>query len=248
MALRTGTITQQTRGARDKEKTINDLRKGIIEKRNEIKKLVVLLHTLTPQLDIKEHEQQDPTTWRQLKKMAKDTIDKLTNDTIKDLFVRPTRTRVRTYAPSGGKSRTQQHMKDETDINMIIKRHAETGNISHLNPRKPLYMDCTKVTTLQAAIHLVEEAEDNFATLPAEVRKACNNDPVQFMDMLYTQEGTAELSEAGLEYAAEPAQPATDQIKPSRKPKTIPAQQLIPPTETAAGDGVTQTIAPQGGE
>lgn len=243
MALRTGTISQQTRASRDTEKIINDLRKQILNKRVEIKNLIRLLHRETPKLHNPEIAREDPTTWRHLKKMAKETLEKISKST-SDLFIRPTRTRVRTYASSGGESITQQHMQAETDINLIIKRHSETGNISHLNPKAPLYLDCTKVRDLQGAIRLVEEAEDNFATLPAEVRKACRNDPVEFMDMLHTEEGTNELAEAGLEFATGPKTAATDQIKSTRKPETTPPQQLEGPPPTSTAD----TISPQGGE
>ncbi len=48
MAQRTGHITQESRGARDHNKNIDDIRKEIIKKRNEIKKLIYLLNTIIP--------------------------------------------------------------------------------------------------------------------------------------------------------------------------------------------------------
>lgn len=246
MAKRTGHITQETRGARDREKTINDLRKEIIKKRNEIKKLIYLLNTIIP-VPVQEHHL--PSKWDYIKRMSKDALKTL--QAAEPPFIRPTRTRVRTYAPSGGESCTQQHMKEDCDINIIIKRHAETGNISHLNPMSPLYMDCTGVSDLQGAIHLVEEAENNFSTLPSAVRKACQNDPVQFIEMLYTEEGTQELGEAGLEYHAAdpPPEPGMDQIKPAPKPKTIPAQTIVPGTEPDGDPPTPETPPmPQGGK
>lgn len=246
MAQRTGHITQESRGSRDHKQNIDNIRKEIIKKRLEIKKLITLLNTLIPIQQVEEKNY--PSKWDYLKRMSKEALEKL--QAAKPPFIRPTRHRERSTAPSGGEAITQQHMKDDCDINVIIKRHAATGNISHLNPKSPLYLDCTQVRDLQSAIHLVEEAEDNFSTLPSAVRKACRNDPVEFMDMLHTEEGTNELAEAGLEYAAEPeAKPRTDEVKPTPKPKTTPAQTIIPGS-LPDGDQPTpeSTPPPQGGK
>lgn len=239
MALRTGHITQQTRAARDNEKNIDNIRREIIKKRNEIKLLIYLLNTIIP---TPVEEKNLPSKWDYLKRMSKDALEKIKSNA--PPFIRPTRSRVRTYAASGGEAITQQHMKDDCDINIIIKRHAETGNISHLNPKSPLYMDCTGVRDLQGAIRLVEEAEDNFATLPSAVRKACQNDPVAFIEMLYTEAGTAELSEAGLEYGPKP-KPETDEVKPTPKPTSTPAEQIPKPVVDSPQP---ESALPQGGK
>lgn len=243
MALRTGTITQQTRASRDHQKSIADIREEIIRKRNQIKALIYLLNTLIPKDNTNENLQ--PSKWDHVKHMAKEQLEKL--KAVAPPFVRPTRHRVRSQAAQGGDTLTQQHMKQDCDINLIIKRHTETGDISHLNPNSPLYMDCTGVRDLQGAIHLVEEAEDNFATLPSAVRKACRNDPVEFVEMLYTDEGTKELGEAGLEYGLEEPQKDGTAV-PHPKPKTTPAQKIIPGTEPVGDPTPTETTVPEGGK
>jgi len=243
MAQRTGHITQETRGARNRQLQIDNLRKEITKKRNEIKKLIYLLQTIIPTEIIEPKE--NPNSWDKLKKMSKEALGKLQKNG--PAFIRPTRHRVRVTAPSGGESMTQQSLKDECDINIIVKRHAQTGNISHLNPKAPLYIDCTKVTDLQGAILLQEEALDNFATLPSAVRKACNNDPVEFMDMIHTVDGTEELAQAGLEFAPETPQGGEDdQAKLPLKHKGTPPEPLEPITEKPAE--TTQPPVPQGGE
>lgn len=241
-----GRLTQKERAGLDHNQNIANLGKEITKKRNEIKNLITLLNTLIPEQHI--DEKLYPSKWDYLKRMTKEALSKLQAE--QPPFIKPTRLRVRTYAPQGGEAVTQQHMKDDCDINIIIKRHAETGNISHLNPQSPLYMDCSNISDLQGAISLVAEAEDNFATLPSGVRKACGNDPVEFINMLYSEAGTQELADAGLEYAANPpAETGPDTVHPSPKPKTIPAQQIAdgnPPTgETATPES---TLPPQGGK
>jgi len=246
MAQRTGHITQETRGSRDRDQNISNIRKEIIKKRNEIKKLIYLINTLIPTEQIEEKLY--PSKWDYLKRMSKEALEKL--QAAKPPFIRPTRSRERVTARSGGECATQQHMKDDCDINIIIKRHAETGNISHLNPKSPLYIDCTRVRDLQGAIHLVEEAEDNFATLPSAVRQACQNDPVKFINMLHTEEGTLELGEAGLEYMLNPdEEKGKETIFPSPKPKTVPAQKIIPGTEPVGDPPPSENPEPpQGGK
>lgn len=248
MSLRTGEISQQTRAQRDVDRQIDNIRKEIVKKRGEIKDLIYLLSTLvgvapeaTPPGTFKER-------WEKIKDMSKVALGKL-QKTGPD-FVRPTRSRVRTTHPAGGDdSKVQQHARDECDINLIIKKHTETGNISHLNPSAPLYIDCSKVSTLEGAIKLVEEAGDNFATLPAQVRKACRNDPVEFMDMIHTEEGAKVLGQAGLEYLRNAAGASGEPPQRQRKPETIPAQQVIPGTEPAAGTKTPETPpTPQGGK
>jgi len=163
----------------------------------------------------------------------------------KTFLVRHPNHRERLYAPSGGDSLTQQHAKDECDINIIIKRHSQSGNISHLNPKTPLYVDCTGITDLLGAIELVEEAEDNFATLPAAVRKACDNDPVRFVHMIASVEGTQELADAGLLFQ----QDQQEQLELPPTPRATPPKPTQPTTNQPAGtDQDTTPPTPQGGE
>jgi len=237
MTLRTGTISQQTRAARQLQANIENIRTQVSRKKAEIKQLTILLKTLVG------NGTQPLTKWETLRTMTKEAIGKLQKNG--PGFIKPNRWRERVTAPEGGECHTQQNAKDECDINIIIKRHAKTGNISHLNPKSPLYMDCTKITDLQGALSLVEEAEDNFATLPAAVRRAANNDPVQFIDMIHSVEGTEELAQAGLEYIVKP-QDGGDQPELPGKPQAKPPEPVEPITEKPAETQTPPT--PQGGE
>lgn len=162
-------------------------------------------------------------------------------------FVRPSAYQKRHPTPGGGETQTQQNAKDDCDINIIIKRHTRTGNISHLNPATPLYVDCTQVRDLQGAIQLVEEAEDNFATLSASVRKACENDPIQFLQMIQTQEGVDILDEAGLEYI-DPVQPEQANQLRGPGPNTIKPEPVTPENPNTEKSAVEGKTTPQGGE
>lgn len=117
----------------------------------------------------------------------------------------------------GGSSRTKQSMKDDCDINLIVKRHASTGMWTHLNPIRPVYGDFTGVQQLQDAMALVDSAEEHFYSLPAEVRRLCNNDPAVFLSEVNDPEGIMALVDAGLPMAEGWEPPAGDGEKETPK-------------------------------
>lgn len=100
---------------------------------------------------------------------------------------------------TGVLSRTKQSFKDDCDINLIVKRHAQRGMWDHLAPHTPTYGDFTGATDLQDAIFKVDEANRDFMTLPAVLRAAVNNDPVQLLEALASEEATNDLIELGLQ-------------------------------------------------
>jgi len=104
----------------------------------------------------------------------------------------------RVITPVGGPSLTKQAMKKDCDINLIVKRHAQTGMWDHLNNVRPTYGDTTGSVELAAAIGLVERADDNFDKLPAAVRRVVDNDPHKFLEALSDEGGFRALVEAGL--------------------------------------------------
>jgi len=104
----------------------------------------------------------------------------------------------------GSETRTKGSHKDATDINLIVKRHAQTGLWDHLAPKHPHYGDFSQAQDLHTQIAAHDAALEDFMTLPASVRSVCNNDPVELLELLATEEGFTELIEAGL-----PVDPAT---------------------------------------
>ena len=117
---------------------------------------------------------------------------------------------VREGKDCGTEGGAKQSFKDDCDVNLIVKRHAQTGMWDHLNPRMPTYGDNSGAMELQDAIETVRNATDEFWALPAEVRAICNNDPVVFMQEVNDPVGVLALAEAGLPMADgwEPPAPA----------------------------------------
>lgn len=77
-----------------------------------------------------------------------------------------------------GASLTQQHFKEDADINTIMRRFGVTdGSIPPvaLDPR--YFGDFTDATDFRTALDRVREAEQRFALLPADLRNRFANDP-----------------------------------------------------------------------
>lgn len=123
-------------------------------------------------------------------------------------------------------NRCKQSFRDDCDINLIVKRHAQTGMWSHLNPRQPTYGDFTQSTALREAIDLVGRAEKDFASLPARVRALVDNDPAKFLEAMAIPEAVHELAAAGL--------PMGDGYEPPKPPEPIPTAPATPPPATPA--------------
>jgi phage internal scaffolding protein len=91
----------------------------------------------------------------------------------------------------------QQHAKDETDINTIVRRFGLTGELPN-NVRVPRYGDFTMVSDYQTAMNMVMEANEAFMQLPAEVRSRFNNDPGALVDFISDESNRAEAAKLGL--------------------------------------------------
>ena len=80
--------------------------------------------------------------------------------------------------------RTQQHLKDECDINRIMERHRVTGMVTHLAKGEPQYGDFSNLGDYQDALNTMIRAEEAFMSLDAHVRRKFDNNPQQLIDYL----------------------------------------------------------------
>lgn len=84
---------------------------------------------------------------------------------------------------SGSPSRTQQHFRDETDINVMVQRFQRTG-IPEAPPVFPGVRDFTEVHDFRSAMQAVIDADRAFAALPSGVRERFMNDPARLLDFV----------------------------------------------------------------
>lgn len=104
---------------------------------------------------------------------------------------------------------TQQHNKDDVDINNIVKKYVKTGVITHINANAGQYADYSDVTCLEDALHKINGAQDMFNQLPATVRDKFKNDPFAFVE--YAAGATTEqMQELGL--IERPDQPTSPEV------------------------------------
>jgi len=95
-------------------------------------------------------------------------------------------------------SRTKQSMKDECDINGIMKRFERTGTIAHLSQRQAYFADVSSVPDFAQAISVVQEADKMFMSLPAKLRKEFDNDPVKYVEFCADPANIDKMRELGI--------------------------------------------------
>lgn len=97
-----------------------------------------------------------------------------------------------------GRSRTKQSMRDETDINNVIKRFTQGGMLTYVNEKSPQYIDVAEMVDYRSALDHVRETDKFFAGLPSKVRTRFNNDAAQFLDFMSDPANEPEARELGL--------------------------------------------------
>lgn len=94
-------------------------------------------------------------------------------------------------------SKTDQQWALECDINFIMKKFLNTGQVNHLNHKTGVYADFTEIKDLQYAHEVVKYADEAFMTLPAEVRKKFENNPTKLLEFLQDPKNYDEGVELG---------------------------------------------------
>lgn len=95
-------------------------------------------------------------------------------------------------------SRTKQSFKAECDINNILRRHAVTGVIDHVNRFQGDYGSFSDVQDYHACMNQVLNANSMFSSLPARLRSRFANDPGVFLDFVANPENKEEMRTLGL--------------------------------------------------
>lgn len=119
-------------------------------------------------------------------------------------------------------SMTQQHFKDETMIDSILQKYAETGFLTDpFSPKRPIqFGDFSDVTDFQTAQNAVARATEYFESLPSRVRASFSNSPQEFLNALNDPDQRSKLEELGFVVSEEPKAPEpTPQPIPSADPK-----------------------------
>lgn len=124
------------------------------------------------------------------------------------------RKRLQLHFPDDG--RTQQHFKEETDINNIMAKFAKTGLVDHVNNIQGAYGDFSTVQDYQLHLDQVMAADAAFMALPSGIRRRFDNDPAHLLAFLQDPRNRDEAIALGLVEPAPPPEPKGDQAKPGK--------------------------------
>lgn len=92
----------------------------------------------------------------------------------------------------------QQHMRDDCDVNVIMRRYQQTGELTHITAMAGEYGDYSEVLDYQGGLEQIRLAEELFMELPSSVRDRFKNNPGEFIDFATNPENLSELRDMGL--------------------------------------------------
>jgi phage internal scaffolding protein len=127
---------------------------------------------------------------------------------------------------------TQQHFRDECDINNIMSRYERTGIlVDPLQQRqvKPEFGDFSNIPDYQEAQNALIEAHQLFDNLPATIRKRFLNSPAQLLDFMADESNIEEAVKLGIIYR--PEEPEKEPPVGDKPPIKEPESKQNPPTE-----------------
>jgi phage internal scaffolding protein len=94
-------------------------------------------------------------------------------------------------------SLAQQQFKDECDINNILRQFNITGQLPE-STLSPKYGDFTGISDYKTALDRVMAADEEFMSLPANIRARFDNEPANLIEFLENEENRSEAEKLGL--------------------------------------------------
>jgi phage internal scaffolding protein len=130
-----------------------------------------------------------------------------------------------------GESLTQQHFKEECDVINIIKRHDRNGIIEHVQRGQARYGDFSEVADYREALDLVRDAQEEFMSVPSDIRKKFDNDPGKFYEFVSNPDNKEELKTMGFIETPDVGKPSsvpTKALSEAGEPSTAQEAQKEP--------------------
>lgn len=101
---------------------------------------------------------------------------------------------LRVVAPHSDDTKTVQEAAAECDINVIVRRAAQTG-VANVHPVEYGEMD---ESTYQECLAKINDAKERFESLPSDIRLRFGNDPARLLAAIDDPSQTDELIKLGL--------------------------------------------------
>lgn len=92
---------------------------------------------------------------------------------------------------------TQQHQKEQVDINNVIRRYKKGEVITRVSNFEAKFGDVTGID-FQESMNLIINAQRSFDELPSRVRKRFNNSPEMLLEFMEDPGNRDEAIELGL--------------------------------------------------
>lgn len=136
------------------------------------------------------------------------------------------------HPDTGDTTLVQQQFKDETDLNIVLRRFSTAFRPVLPEATHPSYYgDFTDAVDFRTAVDRVKEATDRFDALPAELRARFDHNPAKLFAWISNEKNHPEAITIGLLKKQEPPKPPEPQlVRIVAEPATAPAS---PPTATA---------------
>jgi len=115
---------------------------------------------------------------------------------------------------------TQQHFKEEVDINTLVERFNLTGQMPQIE-HLPTHADFEGIFDFQTAMNAIVAARETFDSLPAKLRYRFHNGPAEFVDFCSDPENVDEAVKLGLA-DKKPEEPLPPQPQPTEKQGKTP--------------------------
>lgn len=103
-----------------------------------------------------------------------------------------------TFTGKAGRSVTQQHFRDQVNINNIVAKAKRTGVLPK-GLKAPYFADISNVPQdYHACLQQIKKTEQLFMALPSKLRKRFENDPQKLVDFCSNDENYVEAMKLGL--------------------------------------------------
>lgn len=133
-------------------------------------------------------------------------------------------------------SLTIQSEASAANINTIMAKYRQTGQIDHMKENPGQYINAASAPDFQNAMDTVATASSMFEELPSELRNKFDNDPHKMLEFVHNPDNLPEMYKLGL--AIEPTPELTQDQLDTQAAATVK-------NEAAAAASTTST---EGGE
>lgn len=121
-----------------------------------------------------------------------------------------------------GESMTHQEFKEESDINTIIDRFGIGENPVEAQKWVTNVDIADAPDNYQDVMNQLNEARDQFMSIPAKIRSQFDNDPAKFVDFVSDPSNIDEMVRLGLAVARPVVEPDKAPIEPGKAQGTVP--------------------------